>query len=265
MKDRFLSSDEQLLESGLFADKLHKNIICSRSVWFHKALNGHFSEAKTGHISIENFEPELVEWVIRYIYTGMCDIATLRTGTKTNFVTCIDVYTVVDFFTMDPLVEIALSTLAAELDAKLGVIQLQYDAVDWLDELFDAMRLVYQDTPVTDKSMTPIRAAFVNFAHAARFYLMQNDQFTRFLDDEAPVFALDMFRAMRATGDFATYIPEPHCSYYKNKPTRSDKGYYTHLAPEKPRLVAACSSCATKRDFSAPTTDWSGKSTKPSV
>jgi len=90
-----------LLESGNFSDvtvscadktwKLHKAILCSRSTWFEKALTGNFSvttsklfpwhlcsnayinlpqEAKTGHVDIKNFEPEAIDWLINYIYTG---------------------------------------------------------------------------------------------------------------------------------------------------------------------------------------------------
>lgn len=49
---------------------LHKNILCSRSVWFEKALTGSFEEAKTGVVEIHNFEPEPVDWLVRYIYSG---------------------------------------------------------------------------------------------------------------------------------------------------------------------------------------------------
>lgn len=107
MDNRFLSADEKyaadsnrtlfahadqtrLLRTGLFSDvtvqcgdktwKLHRNILCSRSVWFEKALTGGFQEAKTGVIKIENFVPEAVDWVVSYIYTGC---ALLQTCTRT--------------------------------------------------------------------------------------------------------------------------------------------------------------------------------------
>lgn len=70
----------RLLRTGLFSDvtvkcgdrtwSLHKNILCSRSVWFEKALTGSFEEAKTGVVEIRNFEPESVDWMVRYIYSG---------------------------------------------------------------------------------------------------------------------------------------------------------------------------------------------------
>ncbi|KAK4182685.1 BTB/POZ protein [Podospora australis] len=274
-KERFLSSDAKLLETGLFSDvtvrcqdrewNLHKAILCTRSEWFEKALNGKFQEAQTGIVKIEDFEPEAVNWVVRYIYTGACHIPSLKgkSTRKTNFVTSIEVYTVADFFQLAPLVKIALDTLSAEFDAKLPAIQIeQKPAGDWLPEFFEAIGLIYADTPLcgtTMTPMTPIRTAFVAFAHAARFYFLQNTAFTKFLDEEAPVFALDMFRAMRNTGDFVAHAPEPCCSYCKTRPGRCEKAYYTHIGPDTLKLQAACSNCAAKKDFASGMQNWMGK------
>jgi hypothetical protein len=192
----------------------------------------------------------------------VCDIPTLKVGdTKTNFAICYEVYTVADYFALSPLVKIALDTLANDFDYKLGLIQLQYQSsVDWLPELFEAIRLVYADTPLPDNSLTPIRAAFVSFVHTARFYFMQNAEFCAFLDEEAPVFALDIFRAMRTAGDFITHTPDPFCIFCKTRPsTRRDKGYYTHMAPEVLKLMACCSACVTKRDLPSGLENWYGK------
>ncbi|KAK0736633.1 BTB/POZ protein [Apiosordaria backusii] len=271
--NRFLSSDEKLLETGLFSDvvvkcgskewKLHKAILCTRSVWFEKALTGQFQEASTGVVTIQDFEPEAVEWVIRYIYTGVCDIATLKgpeKTTKTNFVTSFEVHSIADFFALTPLAKIALDTLTAEFDSKLPAIQLQHETCEeWLPELCDAIRLVYEDIPISDRTMTPMRQAFVSFVHTARFYFLQEDRFTKFLDEEAPLLALDLFRAMRTTGDFIAHQLDPYCSFCKNKPSRAEKGYYTHLAPEPLKVTACCSNCAVKKDFPGGMQDWFGK------
>ncbi|CAP65152.1 uncharacterized protein PODANS_5_7230 [Podospora anserina S mat+] len=274
--DRFLSSDEKLLETGLFSDvvvkcgdkewKLHKAILCTRSVWFEKALTGQFEEATSGVITIQDFQPEAVEWVIRYIYTGVCDIATLRGPEKmtmTNFVTCFEVHSVADFFALSPLAKIALDTLTAEFDTKLPAIQLQQESCkEWLPELCEAIRLVYEDIPISDTAVTSIRKAFVSFIHTARYYFMKEPRFTKFLDEEAPLLSLDLFRAMRATGDFIAHPLDPYCSFCKNKPSRAEKGYYTHIAPEPLKLTACCSNCAVKKDFPSGMQDWLAKDTR---
>ncbi|KAK4113135.1 POZ domain-containing protein [Canariomyces notabilis] len=278
MGNRFLSSDEKLLRDGLFSDvtvkcgdrtwNLHKNILCTRSVWFERALTGRFLEAQTGVIEIQNFTPDAVDWVIRYIYTGVCDIPSLKPSrdTKTHFVTCYEVYTVADYFSLTPLATIALKTLTAEFDAKLGPIQRQYESSsDWLPELFEAIRLVYgcgdsaSPPPINDLSLTPIHRAFLSFVHTARFYFLQNTEFNRFLDEEAPEFALALFRAMRTAGDFLVWPPAPQCSFCGMRPSRGDKTYYTHLAIETPKLMASCSTCAVKKDLPSPMTNWSLK------
>jgi hypothetical protein len=70
----------RMLGTGLFSDvtvkcgdrtwHLHKHILCTRSVWFEKALTGSFQEATTGVVEIRNFVPEAIDWLVRYIYTG---------------------------------------------------------------------------------------------------------------------------------------------------------------------------------------------------
>lgn len=209
--------------------------------------------------------------MIRYIYTGVCDISSLRReGAVTNFITSIEVHTIADYFAMDTMVNTALETLAAELESKLAPIQLQYEpSDDWIEELFEAVRLVYADltlplSPPSSEDTSPIRSVFISFAHAARFYLLQNDAFANFMDTDpaGQLFALDMFRTMRQTGDFVANIPNMTCSLCASKPRQTksgDRGHYTHLAPVKIQLWAACSACAVKKDVPPPTTDWAGK------
>ncbi|KAK4246817.1 hypothetical protein C7999DRAFT_41797 [Corynascus novoguineensis] len=275
MDNRFMSSDAKLLRSGLFSDvkvkcgdttwQLHKNILCTRSQWFEKALTGSFEEAKTGVVEIENFAPRQIDSMLQYIYTGACDIPSMKPSEKmkTNFVTCYEVYTVADYFGLSAMAQIALDTLSAEFDNLLGPIQVHYEsAADWLPELCEAIRRVYAHDHTAVQSarqLTPIRAAFVGFAHTARFYFLQDPDFNRFLDEDAPVFALDLFRAMRDAGDFCAALPEPTCSYCRMKPTRGGKDYYTHIAPETLKLTACCSTCALRKDLGSGMSDWSGK------
>lgn len=197
-----------------------------------------------------------------------CDIASLKPAeaTKTNFVRCYEVYTVADFFALSPLAQIALDTLAAEFNAKLGPIQLQHEPADWLPELCDAIRLAYADAVLGDTGhQSPIRTALLTFLHTARYYFLQNAEFMRFLEEETPVLALELFRAMRTTGDFLAYLPDQCCSNCRMKPTRGDKAYYTHLAPEVLKLTTCCSTCAVKRALGSGMTNWAGKKNPASV
>jgi len=208
-----------------------------------------------------------MDWLITYIYTGICDIVKLKPARKTQFKTCIEVYTIADYFAMTPLTKIAMDTLKSDFDSKIGPMQLSYAPIEYMDELLEAIKLVYQDIPLGDTNCdasmgasgsSALRAAFVNFVFVARFFFLNDKAFSAFLDSE-PVFALDLFRAMRSAADFAAHLPEPHCSMCRSKPTRSEKGYYTHIAPEKMRLVACCANCASKKEFLPPTEDWAGK------
>lgn len=100
-----------------------------------------------------------------------------------------------------------------------------------MDELLDAIRLVYQDIPLTDSgcdasavtSSSALRAAFVNFVFCARFFFLNDKAFSSFLDT-APVFALDLFRVMRSAADFVALSLDAYCSFCRSKPTRLEKG-----------------------------------------
>lgn len=96
----------RLLKSGKFADaevkcgsatfKVHKAILCQRSEWFDKALTGELKvffianscrlqklrrkltprlspgkqEAVEAKVTISNFEPKQVEWMLKWLYSG---------------------------------------------------------------------------------------------------------------------------------------------------------------------------------------------------
>ncbi|KAK1753751.1 POZ domain-containing protein [Echria macrotheca] len=264
--DRFLSADEQLLKSGLFSDvqvicgdktwKLHKNILCTRSSWFNKALNGAFEEARTGIVTIDDsqFKPEAVDWVIRYIYTGNFAIDSIRLGTKTNLVLCYEVYTVADYFAMDALATIAVDYFETELLSKAFAMQLRYNALHWLDEFFDVINEIYKnispaDTAATDPEKIAsdrIRAGLIKFITATRFNLAANEQFGEFLET-APAFALEFYGCMRRAGDFRSQPPNAACSFCSVKPGRMNKlDHFAGLYRET-QLAGACGTCAQKK------------------
>jgi hypothetical protein len=136
-----------------------------------------------------------------------------------------------------------------------------------MDDLLEAIHVVYQDIPFTDTNTTSgsgngLRRAFLDYVFAARFFFLNDPTFGAAMDT-LPVFSLDLFRAMRSGADFTAQQPDPHCSYCRNKPSKTKEGYFIHLTPEKLRLLACCSNCASKKEFSPPTEDWAGKNRAP--
>ncbi|KAK4243283.1 BTB/POZ protein, partial [Corynascus novoguineensis] len=50
--------------------RLHRAIICSQSPFFETACSGGFKESTTGHISIEEVDPDIFAKSVKFIYTG---------------------------------------------------------------------------------------------------------------------------------------------------------------------------------------------------
>jgi uncharacterized membrane protein YgcG len=175
----------------------------------------------------------------------------------TDFITCVELYTIADYFGAVGLCDIALRSLQAEFAAKLGTIQLKFgNEAPWMTEFLEAARLAWADVPIEPESyeatpsspptnpasnappntptptpsqqhqphyqpqpwmLGPLRTTFITFIHLARFYFLQDPTFNAFLDSNAsPALALDIFRAMRYSGDFLThrdaFTPKNTCS-----------------------------------------------------
>ncbi|GAD93082.1 BTB/POZ domain protein [Paecilomyces variotii No. 5] len=68
----------KLLDDGSYSDftirckdrewKVHKAIVCSQSDMLDAAVNGRFTEAETGVITLSDDEPEIVDYLIHYFY-----------------------------------------------------------------------------------------------------------------------------------------------------------------------------------------------------
>lgn len=204
-------------------------------------------------------------WPLVYDIPSWQEKITHTRGHKTPFVVCYEIYTVADFFAATSLAAMALNTLVEGLDTKLEPLQLDQTAAnEYLPELLDALRRLYTHDPTAvDRSddMSPIRTAFVHFAYMARFSLLALPLFNRFLDEEAPAFALDLFRAMRQSCDFLAWAPK-RCTYCKakaGKPQYGEKNHFTHLTPDILKLLACCSKCARIGKLGPPESDWAEK------
>ena len=80
MKSRMCVNIGKLLQNGEFSDfkivcqgkilPVHRSILsCSSSV-FHPMLTNDTLENQTGQLTIEDMEPDIVEEMVSYIYTG---------------------------------------------------------------------------------------------------------------------------------------------------------------------------------------------------
>ncbi|KAK8023844.1 hypothetical protein PG993_011910 [Apiospora rasikravindrae] len=115
--ENMLSSDK-LLKSSDFADvkvscgdrswNLHKVVLCSRSPFFKKALLGVFEEAGTSHVILRENDPDEVDGVIEYIYTGRVSQQLLKERNTNAYV---KMFELGDFFDLPGLRQKSLQLL----------------------------------------------------------------------------------------------------------------------------------------------------------
>ncbi|KAI1073975.1 BTB/POZ protein [Whalleya microplaca] len=130
-RDSFLAQDENLLETGYLSDfvvqcesqawKVHRLILASRCVWFKKALNGRFKESTDGIIEIQNFGPDRVGQILKYIYTGVFPFVSRITPDR--FRAPVDLYEVGDYFLLPEIRDHALSRLRKALSQAARILQ----------------------------------------------------------------------------------------------------------------------------------------------
>ncbi|KAK7700351.1 hypothetical protein SLS64_010959 [Diaporthe eres] len=110
-------NDLELFESGILADvevkcgdhtwKLHKAILCTRSVWFKNALTGAFEESNTRIVTLDEEEQLDVDCFLRFIYTGSVDLQKSYPRDDT-FVALMRIWKMADFFINDSLRNLAV-------------------------------------------------------------------------------------------------------------------------------------------------------------
>ncbi|KAM0271379.1 hypothetical protein ACHAQH_009126 [Verticillium albo-atrum] len=234
--DRFKMSDHRLLTSGFFADceivlgqkawKLHKSVLCLRSKYFERAFMGHWpvsvsysvetkdsltqsKEAKSGKITLstDQFNEQQIEWLISFVYTGVCELEELKSET-TVLHTSAQLFALGDYFLVPGLCDCAIEAITCQWDPRyrqevgrkrpwlrLGSIRnwtYEFDGDDWER----AMGCVYKQWADNDgntlkKAMMRLSAEKINCRHA----LLRSKQFLSFIDKE-PRFARDFMKTM---------------------------------------------------------------------
>ncbi|KAI9832043.1 MAG: hypothetical protein M1819_004587 [Sarea resinae] len=82
-EDQLVSEVTRSKETGQYSDltiicgsrqfKVHRNIVCPQSKFFEVACNSGFKEASTGEILLPEDDPNEIEHLIAYLYTGKYD------------------------------------------------------------------------------------------------------------------------------------------------------------------------------------------------
>ncbi|KAI8629166.1 hypothetical protein F5Y19DRAFT_475724 [Xylariaceae sp. FL1651] len=193
---RFQSHDHELLKSGKYADvevkcetrtwALHRLILCSRCVWFDKALNGKFKvEGTTGSVMIHDFEPDKIDVFINYIYTG---VLPQQNGQEAGYLkTLVGLYELGDYFMMPELCQDALNVLTDRLNEAVRIIQLQCiqghptqktsspDTTELhhpYEEFIQVVKIVYAGAPLS--SILELRKMLVSFFERTQLFMMKN-------------------------------------------------------------------------------------------
>ncbi|KAG6358026.1 hypothetical protein INS49_013910 [Diaporthe citri] len=202
---KFMVSDLSLLETADFSDvilrcgnkawNVHKSIVCKRCVWFEKALTGSFEEAETKKITLTDIAPELVEVVVRYLYSGAIDNAAVQKCEGDSIVSkYVSLWSVADFFLLEPLQKDVISAIEGHFEVNM---KLMCDAKWYIggdegkaivQEFFSGAAATYRHFP----HAKPCREVLIDYAHAIRLNLYRSDDFVQRID-EFPELASDLF------------------------------------------------------------------------
>ncbi|POS77134.1 hypothetical protein DHEL01_v204472 [Diaporthe helianthi] len=138
----FRAKDLELLRSGNFADvvvickyrkwKCHQAILIPRSVWFEKALSGHFEEATTGKVNLDEENPTYVDLALKYIYGNGLDVES--SVSPEHFVEqCASLWHIADFLLLEPLISAAEKAVHGYCDKRMKQLSTIGNHDDWRD------------------------------------------------------------------------------------------------------------------------------------
>ncbi|RYO84170.1 hypothetical protein DL764_009371 [Monosporascus ibericus] len=176
-----LNGDKELLKTGFFSDvkvvcddktwALHKNILCTRRVFFKKALK------------------------------ATPDLAALLVDNRTMAGTCVRLFTIADYFELDRLSDMVATVLSDKHLSMAKKVQLTGKPAkipnDFVDGFFQAAATAYSRCP---SSSQPLRNAFVEFFKLTRFVVLQEPRFRARLQ-EIPELSHDILMSLVSAGD----------------------------------------------------------------
>ncbi|KUI59502.1 Kelch-like protein 38 [Cytospora mali] len=155
----------KLLESGTLSDieirckkrvwKAHKSILCSGSTWFEEAVADNEKESQDGKIKITRMDPDTMDIVLKYIYSGEVILKTpMSIGFRLE--SFVRLWKHGNFFQLDQVKEKALELLRGNFVANAcwqwtydthGTKYETCDIAKLNQDLFHAVQLAYYRNP----------------------------------------------------------------------------------------------------------------------
>ncbi|KAI0850395.1 POZ domain-containing protein [Daldinia vernicosa] len=203
-KDMLSKSGEDLLKSGMFSDvivkcgdrvwKLHKIIICPRCPYFNMAFNGHFKEATTGEITLQDQVPDDIDQIIRYLYTG--EVSQLVRSRPSDY------FKLADFFQIRSLVREIISIIDLKLDGMATRLEesirpgTDLEAVFTCEEIKYLFRAIETSYATDSSSYAPLRDLVKDFIVKSAYRITQYDRFLKTLES-IPMLAVDIWKLLQ--------------------------------------------------------------------
>ncbi|KAH8773600.1 hypothetical protein F5883DRAFT_641586 [Diaporthe sp. PMI_573] len=224
-------NDTKILETGLFSDcsvicrdqtwKAHK-VILNRCPYFARAFSpsGGFKEALESKITIENFEPFEVSWLLEYIYGLQINVehskSTSRSGSFLE--TCALLWDIGDFFKLPDLSQSALTQLQNRcrvLFIRSRYVSIMLKEIDFLPDLEAGIRGAWRH----DRVASPMRQDLIGLCVAIHPFVKDHESFISLLD-EIPAFTAQYVKALLGCPGMQRF--ECHLGIYGAKCTLSD-------------------------------------------
>lgn len=218
--------DTRLFESGNLADvevkrgdstwKLHKAILCNRSVWFKKALTGPFKvrtlwsgmircpvsmltmrhqETETGTVTLEEKEQCDIDCFLKFIYTGSIHLQKSYPGDDA-FVALMRIWKTADYFVHEPLRDLVVRAANDHAQEQAQFFCTAFPGADHVKEVDNVVENSFNPAVslLYTEEMEPLRETFLpiymTMAVASVHGLSKSKAFSSLLHD-FPRFAAD--------------------------------------------------------------------------
>ncbi|ORY63340.1 uncharacterized protein BCR38DRAFT_516584 [Pseudomassariella vexata] len=234
--------------------QVHRAILCSRSKWFDKALDGNFKEAKDKYVVIQETPVAKVEWLLKFIYGG--DLAVEKsTGFDSNvFVAFCEAYELGDFYDVPALRKSVIKKLKSALNLLIKPIQTEAHRYiphvafkvtfqhHYQGVLEGVSRAYKYDVP----TLEPLQREFAGFVRRTGYAVLQDKRFRDYVASN-PVFARDILMIISADIAFGAHpipIEFPTCDKCKRGLFSLQHGaYLSRLEGNFQWKSATCSRC----------------------